>query len=177
MITAGQLCQIMPTLSEAKAEAYIEPLTAAMAEGHLDGTLDRAAMFLAQVGHESEDLRYWEEIASGQAYEGRADLGNVEPGDGRRFKGRGPIQLTGRANYAKYGKLLGVDLVADPALAATPAVGFRVAVLFWTLTHCTPLADLGDVEAVTRIINGGLNGLADRQQRFARALRALGAGK
>src|SRR5918992_3196345 len=100
----------------------------------------RARMFLAQVMHESAALRYFEEIASGAAYEGRRDLGNVRPGDGRRFKGRVPIQLTGRANYTLFGKLLGLDLVGRPEIAATPRVGWRTSALFFQRRGCNPAA-------------------------------------
>src|SRR5918992_4090119 len=100
----------------------------------------RARMFLAQVMHESAALRYFEEIASGAAYEGRRDLGNPRPGDGRRFKGRGPIQLTGRANYTTFGKLLGLDLVGRPEIAATPRVGWRIAALYFQRRGCNPAA-------------------------------------
>src|SRR5207342_2210749 len=105
--------------SDEKARHYLPYLNAAMAEAKIN-TPARKAAFLAQLAHESGELRYMEEIADGSAYEGRRDLGNTHPGDGRRFKGRGPIQLTGRANYERFGELLGVDLVNDPDQAAKP---------------------------------------------------------
>jgi|SRR5688572_31554313 len=101
-------------------------------------------------------------------------LGNTEPGDGKRYKGRGPIQLTGRANYKKYGEMLGVDLVGDPDLAAKPEIAFQTAALYWQLNGCNELADLGDFVGVTRKINGGTNGLADRERYYERAKEALG---
>src|SRR5215467_14480028 len=115
-----------------------------------------------------------EEIASGAAYEGRRDLGNTQPGDGKRYKGRGPIQLTGRANYRRAGKALGLDLEKDPAKAADPAVGFRVAGWFWKTHGLNELADKGDFREITRRINGGYNGLASRQAFYKKAKEVLG---
>ena len=127
-------------------------------------TQTRAEMFLAQVLHESAGLQFFEEIASGAAYEGRcADLGNCRPGDGRRFKGRGPIQLTGRANYRWAGELLGLPLEQHPELAAQHEIGWRIAALFWKSRGLNELADRGDFLAITKRINGGTNGLASRQ--------------
>src|SRR5262249_29220696 len=105
------------------------------------------------------------------------DLGNTEPGDGKRFKGRGPIQLTGRANYKRFGDLLAVDLVADPARAAMPDVAFRVAGLYWSKKGLNELADLATDDSfkeITRRINGGTNGLAERQAFYAVARKVLG---
>lgn len=130
----------------------------------------RARMFLAQVLHESGGLQFFEEIASGEAYEGRRDLGNVRKGDGRRYKGRGPIQLTGRANYRWAGRLLGLDLERHPSLAARHDIGWRIAGLFWKERGLNELADRGAFLAITRRINGGTNGLASRQL-FVRRLQ------
>src|SRR4051812_9960828 len=137
------------------------------------GTQSRASMFLAQVLHESGGLHYFEEIASGAAYEGRKDLGNTQPGDGRRYKGRGPIQLTGRANYRAAGMALGIDLEGSPTRAGDVDVGFRVAAWFWKSRGLNPLADVGDFREVTRRINGGFNGLAQREAYHRRALELL----
>jgi predicted chitinase len=124
----------------------------------------RAKMFLAQVLHESAGLRFFEEIASGAAYEGRChDLGNCQLGDGRRFKGRGPIQLTGRANYRWAAKRLGLALEQHPELAAQHAIGWRIAGLYWKAKGLNELADRGDFLAITKGINGGTNGLASRE--------------
>lgn len=128
----------------------------------------RLAHFLAQLSHESGSFRYMEEIASGAAYEGRADLGNTEAGDGRRYKGRGPIQLTGRANYRRYGRRIGIDLERHPELAAIPSIGLHTALEYWHVHKLDALADLDDVVAITKRINGGLNGLADRKQHLER---------
>jgi len=118
-------------------------------------------------------FRYFEEIASGDAYEGRRDLGDTLPGDGRRYKGRGPIQLTGRANYRDYGKVLDLPLEQNPTLAAQPYVGFRIAGAFWVKNGCNELADRKLFGAITQRINGGQNGRASRELFYSRALRAL----
>ncbi len=128
----------------------------------------RLAHFMAQLIHESDHLRAMEEYASGADYEGRKDLGNTRAGDGRRFKGRGPIQLTGRANYRTYGKRLGFDFERHPEIVAVPSVGLLVALEYWAVTHLNDHADRDDIEAVTRRINGGTNGLADRKRNLAR---------
>ena len=98
-----------------------------MNEGSIN-TCARKAAFLAQIAHESGELIYMEELASGAAYEGRKDLGNTQKGDGKRFKGRGPIQMTGRANYRAGGKVLGLYLEKHPEKVKTPEVGFRTSV-------------------------------------------------
>ena len=113
-LTLAQLLKIMP-LARTRAVAFLDPLNAAMAEFSIN-TPARQASFLAQLAHESGQLVYVRELASGAAYEGRKDLGNVRPGDGVRFRGRGLIQVTGRSNYAACGKALGLDLLAQPAL-------------------------------------------------------------
>jgi hypothetical protein len=105
------------------------------------------------------------------------DLGNTQTGDGKRFKGRGPIQITGRANYRRYGDLLGVDLIADPPRAALPEVAFRVAGLYWSKKGLNQLADKVTRVAfkeITRRINGGFNGLADREKYYEKAKTVLG---
>lgn len=128
----------------------------------------RLAHFLAQLIHESRSFRYMEEIASGKAYEGRADLGNTEPGDGVRFKGRGPIQITGRANYRRFGRKIGIDLESNPDVAAVPSIGLHLALEYWKDRNLNALADADDVLAITKRINGGTNGLADRKAHLAK---------
>jgi predicted chitinase len=172
-VNVDTLVAAMPGLDRGRATVY-QPLNdAAMREFGITSTL-RAWMWLAQVGHESASLRYFEEIADGSAYEGRKDLGNTQPGDGRRFKGRGPIQITGRANYTAAAAALKLDLVGQPQLAAQPQHAFRVSAWWWSAHGLNGISDSGDVTAATRRINGGLNGLADRQARYAR-VKALGA--
>ena len=131
----------------------------------LDNSL-RLIHFLAQLAHESGNFRYMEEIASGAAYEGRKDLGNVNKGDGVRYKGRGPIQLTGRANYRKYGQQLGIDFENNPEIVALPSVGLLVACKYWSDNNLNQIADCDDVALITRRINGGLNGFYDRKNKL-----------
>lgn len=133
----------------------------------------RLAHFLAQLGHESGGFRYMEEIASGAAYEGRDDLGNTQPGDGKRYKGRGPIQLTGRANYRRFGQIAGIDFENHPEIAAIPSIGMLTASLYWIDRRLNELADQDDTAGITRRLNGGLNGLDDRRRRLTEAKALL----
>ena len=170
-VTLAQLLAIMP-LARARAAAFLDPLNAAMLEFGIT-TPARQASFLSQVGHESGQLRYVRELASGQAYEGRADLGNTQRGDGVRFRGRGLLQVTGRANYAACGKALGLDLLAKPELLEQTVNACRSAGCFWLAHGLNALADAGDQVKVTRRVNGGTNGLAERLAMFAVAQRVL----
>jgi predicted chitinase len=172
MVTDDELRLIMPNCPTARRCEYLPFIQQAMQEFVITSYL-REAAFLAQLAHESGELRYMEELASGAAYEGRKDLGNTQPGDGKRFKGRGPIQLTGRANYKKYGDLLGLDLINNPTMAATKEVGFRIAGQFWKLNGLNELADQQKFETITRRINGGLNGQPDRVKYYNRAKQVL----
>lgn len=171
-VSAAQLMQIVPTLDAGKAPAIAQSLNQAMAEANIS-TPRQQAMFIAQLAHESGGFRYMEEIASGAAYEGRSDLGNTQPGDGVRYKGRGYIQVTGRHNYTQAGQALGLDLVNNPGLAAQPENAARIAAWYWTSRNINEAANSGDFLQVTRLINGGTNGLADRQAYYARAQAAL----
>jgi putative chitinase len=172
---------VMPRMSGAKAakqakivEAVAGPMQETLARYDIVTAL-RIAHFLAQIAHESDGFSTTEEYASGAAYEGRSDLGNTQPGDGVRFKGRGLIQLTGRANYASYGRRIGIDLIADPAHAADPATSLVLACEYWNKTGggLNHFADRDDVVAITKAINGGRNGLDDRRRYLARAKQAL----
>ncbi|SIQ22278.1 Predicted chitinase [Janthinobacterium sp. TND4EL3] len=170
-VTLAQLQAIMP-LARARAVTFLPALNAAMAEFGIN-TPARQASFLAQLAHESGQLVYVRELASGAAYEGRKDLGNVQPGDGARFRGRGLIQVTGRSNYAACGKALGLDLLAKPDLLEQTANACRSAGWFWQSRGLNALADAGDQVAVTRRVNGGTNGLAERLAYFKTAQRVL----
>jgi len=145
----------------------------------------RIAAFLAQIGHESDELKYMAEIWGPTDAQKRYDppstlatkLGNVRVGDGYRYRGAGPLQLTGRYNYRVYGLDLGVDLESNPDLARTPAIGFRVACLYWTKNGLNVLADSGTQEAfdkITKRINGGFNGKTQRDTYWVKARKVLG---
>jgi putative chitinase len=152
-------------------------------------TKERIASFLSQVGEESGGLYYTEEIASGSTYEGRSDLGNTQTGDGVRFKGRGLLETTGRNNYQNFKNKFGVDVISNPsllggknALVSTPEQlknSLMSALYYWDTHNLNSLADnlnismpatntanLDTITKITKIINGGLNGLQDRLNRF-----------
>lgn len=171
-LTTAQLRAIMPRLSTERATLFLGPLNRAMAKHHIENPARRAA-FLAQLAHECGELKYMEEIASGEAYEGRKSLGNTEVGNGKRYKGRGPIQLTGRANYRKAGAALELDLEGSPERVADPEVGCLVAGWFWETHGLNELADAGDFRQITKRINGGYNGLERREGYFERAKGVL----
>lgn len=158
-------------ISNARARGLADGLGPAMVR-HGITTRKRAAAFIGQVAHESAGFTALEEFASGAAYEGRRDLGNTHPGDGRRFKGRGLIMLTGRANYRAAGRALGVNLEERPGLVATPKYAAEVSAWWFEAHGCNRIADGGSLEALTRRINGGLNGLASRRI-FTNRARAL----
>ena len=184
MLTAEQLQTILPGISATRKGECLPCLQAAMEEFAIDKP-GRAAAFIAQLAHESGTFRYLEEIWGPTAAQLRYEppgtlatkLGNTEAGDGKCFKGRGPIQITGRANYRRFGDLLGTDLVSDPARAAVPDLAFRIAGLFWSKKGLNELADQPGVESfreITRRINGGFNGLEERQKFYAAACAVLG---
>ncbi len=174
MITTDLLRRIMPE-SGPRAALFTVPLVTAAAEFDIN-TAERVAAWLAQLAHESGQLRYVREIASGEAYEGRKDLGNTQPGDGARFRGRGLIQITGRANYEQLRVALGLDCIAHPEILEDPHNAARVSGWFWKGRGLNELADGGTVNftKITRRINGGTNGLADREMFYRRARVALG---
>lgn len=126
---------------------------------------------IATIGVEVPRFEPIPEHATGEAYEGREDLGNVEPGDGKRFKGRGFIQITGRSNYREYGKALRLNLEGNPNLALMPSVAADILALYFQRRKIPAAAEAGEWKRVRKKVNGGLNGWA----RFARILKALGA--
>lgn len=159
------------------AEKWADPLTAAFEEYEIN-TPARQAAFLAQIAHETGRFKWireiWGPTPAQVRYEGRADLGNNQPGDGKRFMGRGLIQVTGRANYMHAAAALGIDCVNHPELLEEPTNAARSAGDFWRTRGLNESADAGEFERITRRINGGLNGYTDRCVLWDRAKRALG---
>ena len=159
-----------------RATEYLPFIEAAMAEFHIN-TPQRKAMFLAQVGHESGGLHWtveiWGPTPAQSRYEGRKDLGNTRPGDGYRFRGRGLLQTTGRDNYRATGQAIGLDLWASPELLGQPEPAARSAAWFWESRGLNEIADRGDNLAATKRINGGTNGLDDRQALYANAMQVF----
>jgi putative chitinase len=170
--------------SAANAEKFAEPLSAACALYAID-TPERLAAFLAQIGHESGSLRFtselWGPTAAQIGYEGRADLGNTQPGDGSKFRGHGLIQTTGRHNHARvrdrlrerFPHLDVPDFEEDPEALSDPQWASLSAADYWDDRGLNALADAGLFEKITRRINGGLNGQDDRLARWDRAKDAL----
>lgn len=174
-LTLAQLISIAPYARQ-RASVFLAPLNAAMKEFGIDASAARVAAFLAQILHESGQLLYVKEIASGAAYEGRASLGNTQPGDGVKYKGRGLIQITGKANYTAVMLALDLDCVEHPELLETPENACRTAAWYWSTHHLNELADQGTDEAFTTIsrrINGGLNGIEDRLSLYHKAKEIL----
>ncbi|CAI8801447.1 glycoside hydrolase family 19 protein [Pseudomonas zeae] len=179
-ITQQQLLQILPNAG-AKAGVFVPVLNTAMQRYQIVGT-KRVAAFIAQIGHESGQLRYsreiWGPTAAQRGYEGREDLRNTVPGDGRKYCGRGLIQITGRANYAVCGEALGLDLINQPELLELPQHAAMSAAWFWKQNGLNDLADAGDNANIGSIINTGRkgrvpNGADDRAALYARALKVL----
>ena len=160
-VTADQLRALMP-FSVGKIPLFVEPLNQAMVEFAVN-TPKRRAHFLAQIAHESGELRYTREIADGSDYEGRIDLGNTQPGDGTRFPGRGLLQATGRDVYEKLKAALGIDCVTNPSLLEVPVGACRSAGWIWAVDkRLNELADTDQFGSITHRINGGYSGLDQR---------------
>ncbi|GAA7757495.1 chitinase [Cupriavidus sp. SHE] len=177
LITAAQLRKIMP-MAGARADVFAPYLSACMLQFEIS-TPTRSAAFLAQVGHESGQLRLLREIwgptPAQIRYEGRADLGNTEPGDGKRYMGRGLIQITGRKNYLLCGFDLHLDLIAHPELLEQAEHAAASAGWYWHTHNLNRFADAGDFVGLTRAINGGTNGIADRRALWNTAKQVLEA--
>lgn len=194
MITPDLLKSIAP---QAKAPELWAPALQAAAEKYAINTPQRLAMWLAQLAHESMGFsrfreiwgpeqvpaqkRYerdfaaaWPPTQADQRNRKAFELGNDEKGDGFKYRGRGCIQITGKANYAKYGEMIGVDLVASPERAEEPEIAAEIAARYWSDHKSNWLADSGDFENITRAINGGLNGWPDRKKWLARIERIMG---
>lgn len=186
-ITVKQLLAIMPNARSYIAknknfagyslESIVLRLNKYAKEFGIDSP-QRWAHYLAQIAHESMELRYSEEIASGKAYDtGKLaiKLGNTPEadGDGQKYKGRGLIQVTGRNNYEAYKQYCGFDVVKQPELLAKPVGAIRSSMWFWKSKGLNELADRDEFTAITKRINGGTNGIEDRRKYLARAKRVL----
>lgn len=159
-----------------RAKVWLEPIVAAMLEYNID-TPDRQAAFLAQIGHESGGLHWtteiWGPTEAQRRYEGRTDLGNVMPGDGFKFRGRGLIQITGRENFARVSEALDLDCIEYPELLSQPVNAARSAGHYWKSRGLNEIADAGDFLKITKRINGGTNGLAERTALWESAKEVL----
>ena len=158
ILTEELIKKVCPTAKDSIVKGVVKFLNQYSFEYGLNTPL-RMAHFLAQAAHESAHFRTLEEFASGSAYEGRRDLGNLTKGDGVKYKGRGIFQLTGRFNYNKFG---GILLTNNPKLAATPRISVLTALEYWGINNLNTLADKDDILSITKRINGGTNGYADR---------------
>lgn len=166
MISSEQLYKIYGTGTRKRCEIFAPFLDADMQLYHIDSPL-RISAFIAQIGHESGRLLYTEEIASGKDYDtGRKarSLGNTPEadGDGQRYKGRGLIMITGRDNYKAVSKALGIDFIAYPELLSRPECASQSACWWWQSHGLNALADRADFKAITKKINGGMNGYSQR---------------
>lgn len=177
-ITREQLKACMPSATDANIDKFLGPLNVAMIKYDIS-TPKRAAAFLAQLAHESGSLRYVREIASGEDYDTgskAASLGNTpeKDGDGQKYKGRGLIQITGRANYKALSVALNFDFIKEPEKLELPGAAAMSAGWFWNLRGLNKHADANNFERITKMINGGLNGYEDRLKKWATCKKALG---
>lgn len=173
-INKPQLLRAVPNLYKARVDDFVKTFNEWSDTFGINTPL-RAVHYLAQVFHESAALRYTEEIASGKAYEGREDLGNNQKGDGVKFKGRGFIQITGRANYQAYANseyCVG-DLMKHPEWLSKSPGNQKASMWFWKTKGLNELADKDDIRAITKKVNGGYNGLADRMFYYRRFKKEL----
>lgn len=170
-VAVFEIKKIMPSAKRNEILEFVKPLNNTMEKYNINTAL-RKCHFLAQVGHESGALNYREEISNGDQYEGRKDLGNTLVGDGKKFKGRGLIQLTGRSNYQAYGEHIHKNLTngGNPEIISDNVeYSADVAGWFWDKKGLNKHADNDDLLTITRRVNGGINGLEDRREYFDRA--------
>lgn len=174
VITLEQFAYIMKTAKKSNLEKHL-PLAMDCMKMYEINTALRRQHFLAQVGHESMSLRYMHEIASGAAYEGRGDLGNTHPGDGRKFRGHGPIQLTGRNNHTEFFKYIGrPELIETPEILESDlGLAWKASGWYWMSRQLNKYADRDDIRGITLRVNGGYNGLDDRKQYLKRAKEVI----
>lgn len=177
VITPAVLKRIAPTAKPEIIEHLAPALTLRWgASPFAITTFLRACHFLCQAAHETDGFRTLREYGGPtyfQRYDGRKDLGNIYPGDGARYPGAGIFQLTGRANHRTFGQKIGVDLEAHPERASEPDISVQTALHYWNDRRLNQFADKDDIVTITKRINGGRNGLADRQAKLIRAKAAL----
>ncbi|QDH49245.1 endolysin [Pantoea phage Phynn] len=180
-LTLEQLNKIFPTGASGRNAKFIDPLNALFAEREIN-TVNRVAGFLSQIGVESEELLYTRELGNSAYFnkydirfapQKAKDLGNTQPGDGAKFKGRGLIQVTGRANYTACGKALGIDLLNTPELLEQPKWAVESAGWYWGLRNINALCDANDITRITKAVNGGTNHLDRRTAYYNKAKSVL----
>lgn len=183
-VTLQQLRSICTQAPVKKLESYLPLLNSAMTEALINNRLRKCA-FIAQVAHESAEFVYMKELGghdyfmrmydiTGNRPSVAKDLGNLSPGDGAKYPGRGPIQVTGKSNYRECGKSLGLDLINHPELLEKPGNAFRASAWYWKSRGINQAADIPDFKKVTRLINGGLNHYSERLVYYNRALKVIG---
>lgn len=171
ILTVEQLKQIYSLTPVEKIKLFIEPINQTLIKFNITNK-SRICAFLAQAGHESSGLKYTEELASGNAYEFRKDLGNIYRGDGMRFKGHGIFQITGRDNHTKVSQYFGEDFISNPRKLCEPFWASLSAGWYWHTRGLNLIADyhnLNSFRQITKKINGGYNGLEDRLNYWSRA--------
>lgn len=175
LIAQGVPVMANPSLRKSAIVDHVNALDAAFDRFDIY-TPDRICAALAQFAHETGGFRWLRELGSVRylrRYEGRKDLGNTQPGDGARFRGRGYIQITGRDNYTRMAERLNLPLLDQPELAQQPAIAARISACWWAEHRLNELADGRRFRSITRIINGGLNGYEDRQRRYRQLLEMV----
>jgi len=174
----SELLQSVYGINSKFADSWFPYLQSALSIASINSN-QRLACFLAQIGHESARLKFVRELWNPstclwqQKYEGSKSLGNSQPGDGFKFRGRGLIQITGRSNYAKMSDLMGLPLLQAPELLEKPKYAANSAAYFWQWKNLNSFCDLNDFEGLTRKINGGTNGLDDRLNLYNTAIHLL----
>ena len=165
LVKAAELKRLCPTARADVLDGLARAAGPILAKYEINTSL-RLQHFMAQIAHESAGFRYlrevWGPTPAQTRYEGRKDLGNTQPGDGFRFRGRGFLQVTGRANYRRIGAAMGLDLEAHPEKLEEPAVALESACIYWRDHRLNALADKDDLRAITLRVNGGLNGYDSR---------------
>lgn len=183
MLSLEQFEECFPRISDRNVQRYYRPMYNAMQEFSIN-LPERIAAFFAQIGHESADLYYVSEIASGHAYDNRKDLGNttteainIVKGLGTTagcfWKGHGFIQITGFYNHKKCAEALKIDCLKNPMLLTEPRDACRSSAWFFNSHGLNSLADKGQIDTISKIINGGYNGFIDRRERYKKCLKVL----